>query len=341
MKKKVSIIVPVYNVEKYLNRCISSLIVQSYSNIEILLINDGSKDKSLTICREYEKKDSRIRVFNKENEGLGLTRNYGINNAIGEYITFLDSDDYLTSDAIECMIEKADETDADVVVADMYYKNEVMKCTFEERLYTNDEIKILLTHMMGNYGTRQDAMSYTATGKLFKKKLFDLKNVQFPSERILIWEDLAFSMDFYPLCNKVYILKKPVYYYCFNEGSLTHSYKPNKAELVMNMYSYMKNKINKINLGNDALYRLDTNFIGHIRTCIKLEVYYSNKNGFKNAINNIRSICARKDVQILISNYPKSSFNKLQYIYNIFMNHQLIHMVYFLTWLQNQNKRIE
>ena len=78
MEQKVSIVVPVYNVEKYLKRCVDSLIEQSYSNLEILLVDDGSKDSSLSICKEYELKDSRIRVFHKENEGLGLTRNYGI-----------------------------------------------------------------------------------------------------------------------------------------------------------------------------------------------------------------------------------------------------------------------
>ena len=107
MEQKVSIVVPVYNVEKYLKRCVDSLIEQSYSNLEILLVDDGSKDSSLSICKEYELKDSRIRVFHKENEGLGLTRNYGIERATGEYITFVDSDDYLTSDAIAAMLDRA------------------------------------------------------------------------------------------------------------------------------------------------------------------------------------------------------------------------------------------
>ena len=268
---KVSVIIPVYNVERYLKRCIDSLIGQNYSNIEILLIDDGSKDASLSICKEYEAKDSRIQVFHKENEGLGLTRNYGIKKSVGEYITFVDSDDYLIPDAINSMVSIATEYEVDVVIANMYYKNEKMKVTLSERIYTDNEIKdILLTHMMGNHGKRMDAISYTATAKLFRKKLFDNNNIQFPSERKLIWEDLAFSVELYPLCKKVYVLHKPIYYYCFNEGSLTHTYKPNKIELVMLLYRYMKEKIYELNLSNEAQYRLDSNFIGHIRTCIKL-----------------------------------------------------------------------
>ena len=149
MEQKVSIVVPVYNVEKYLKRCVNSLIGQSYSNLEILLVDDGSKDSSLSICKEYELKDSRIRVFHKENEGLGLTRNYGIERATGEYITFVDSDDYLTSDAITAMLDRAIATNADVVIATHYYKNEVQGVAIPERLYSGNEIKkALMVHMI-------------------------------------------------------------------------------------------------------------------------------------------------------------------------------------------------
>lgn len=342
MERKVSVVVPVYNVEKYLKRCVDSLIGQSYSNLEILLVDDGSKDSSLSICKEYELKDSRIRVFHKENEGLGLTRNYGIERATGEHVTFVDSDDYLTSDAIAVMMDRAIATNADVVIATHYYKNEVQEVAMPERLYSGNEIKkTLMVHMMGNDGNNLDALSYTAWGKLYKKELFTKNNLVFPSERKFIWEDLAFSVEAYPVCNKVYVLHKSVYYYCFNEGSLTHTYKPNKLELVMELYRYMCIKIQELGLPKEAQYRLDTNFIGHIRTCIKLEVFYADKNGIGTAIQNIRKICSRKDVKTLIRSYPKTSFNKAQYIYNFAMEHMWSYFIYFLTWLQNKKKRIE
>lgn len=151
-----SIVVPVYNVEKYLKRCVDSLIGQSYPNLEILLVDDGSKDSSLSICKEYELKDSRIRALHKENEGLGLTRNYGIERATGKYITFVDSDDYLTSDAVEAMLGKAEATDADVVIANMFYKDEEMKVAVAERLYTGADIKsVIINCMMGNYAEKK------------------------------------------------------------------------------------------------------------------------------------------------------------------------------------------
>lgn len=240
------------------------------------------------------------------------------------------------------MLKPATATDADVVIANMFYKDEEMKVAVAEHLYTGADIKsVIINRMMGNYAKKEDALSYTATAKLFKKKLFTENNLKFPSERKLIWEDLAFSADAYPLCEKVYVLHKPIYYYCFNEGSLTHTYKPNKLELVMELYHYMGVKIQELHLPVEAKYRLNTNFIGHIRTCIKLEVFYADKNGFGTAIQNIRKICSRKDVQTLIGNYPKVSFNRAQYIYNFAMEHRWIYAIYFLTWLQNKKKRIE
>ena len=109
----------------------------------------------------------------------------------------------------------------------------------------------------------------------------------------------------------------------------------------MELYHYMGIKIQELGLPKEAQYRLNTNFIGHIRTCIKLEVFYADKNGFGTAIQNIREICSRKDVQTLIESYPKDSFNKSQHIYNFAMEHRWIYAVYFLTWLQNKKKRIE
>ncbi len=121
---KVSIIVPVYNSEKYLKECLDSILGQTYSNIEVLCVNDGSKDKSLDILKEYVKKDSRIKVYTKENEGKGAAsaRNLGLKNATGDYVQFLDSDDFFEPDMVESLVDKIEETESDVVIyrADRY-----------------------------------------------------------------------------------------------------------------------------------------------------------------------------------------------------------------------------
>ena len=117
---KVSVIIPVYNVEKTLPRCIDSVIGQSLKDIEIILVDDGSPDKSPEICDEYRCKDSRIKVFHKPNEGLGYTRNYGIERAQGEYVAFVDSDDYIASDMLDKLYNTAIKEDADVVYGGYY-----------------------------------------------------------------------------------------------------------------------------------------------------------------------------------------------------------------------------
>lgn len=340
MEDMVSVIVPVYNVEKYIRRCVHSIVNQTYSNIEILLIDDGSTDNSYNICKDYEKNDLRIRAFHKENEGLGLTRNYGLKRAKGKFVVFVDSDDYIVSNAIEILCLKQKETDADIVIASYFYKGISQDIYLPERVYMGEEIRdILMVHAMGNLPGISDGLSSTVCGKIYKKSLISENGFAFPSEKEMIWEDLVFNTNVYPACEKIYVSHFPIYQYCFNEESLTHTYKPNKLEMVMNLYKYMVDSIKKMELGEEAQKRLDTNFIGHIRTCIKLEVFYAQINGRKIVLNNIRKICGRSDVQKLIRNYPEQDFNKIQYIYNVFMKRNFAVGVYFLTWLQNKKKK--
>lgn len=342
MEKLISIIIPVYNVEKYLKRCLESVIHQTYINLEILLIDDGSIDKSLEICKEYEKIDSRIKVYSKSNEGLGLTRNYGLKRANGEFITFIDSDDYIVKNAIEMLYLKEKETDADVIIANSYYKNIEQEVYLCEGLYAESEIKdILIVHAMGNSPRFLDGLSYTAWGKLYKKSILYDNGIEFPSERKMIWEDLVFNTNVYSVSKSIYVSHYPIYYYCYNDGSLTHTYKPNKLNMIMDLYKYMIKKIEILNLSDEAKIRLNNNFIGHIRTCIKLEVYYVKSNGFNRAFKNIENICKNSDVQELIKSYPVKNFNKSQLIFNVFMKIKFIVGVYFLTWLQNKKMRIE
>ena len=129
----VSVIVPIYNVEKYLGKCVESICSQTYENIQILLIDDGSTDNSGAMCDALALEDCRIQVFHKENEGLGLTRNFGIKHAIGDYIFFVDSDDYIEKDSIARMLEEAVSQDADLVVEGYKKVSDDGRMLFEEK----------------------------------------------------------------------------------------------------------------------------------------------------------------------------------------------------------------
>ena len=119
MKDLVSIVVPIYNVEKYLDRCLDSIVAQTYRNLDIILVDDGSPDSCPQMCDAWAKKDSRIRVIHKRNQGLGMARNTGIENALGTYICFFDSDDYIAAETVEKAVKVAREEQAEVVIFGM------------------------------------------------------------------------------------------------------------------------------------------------------------------------------------------------------------------------------
>lgn len=198
---KISIIVPIYNVEKYLARCIESLINQTYTNIEIILVDDGSYDNSPFICDKYAYVDSRITVLHKENGGLSDARNSGLEVARGEYLTFIDSDDYVKEDYILNMQGIAKRYNADLV-----------QCAFE--LGTNDTFKQQNREFQIIEYTKDDKFknSYvkiTAWAKLYKRKLFD--KTRFPKGHY--YEDDAIAHILLYNANKLVIYTEPMYYY--------------------------------------------------------------------------------------------------------------------------------
>ena len=139
-KALVSIIIPVFNTERYLDKCIQSITCQSYEKLEILLINDGSTDGSALICQKWSRRDTRIRYIEKEHSGLGATRNFGIKKALGEYIMFLDSDDWAESCFVEHMYRSITEHNADMAFCDYYKVDGTKKIPFLTKAYTEETI---------------------------------------------------------------------------------------------------------------------------------------------------------------------------------------------------------
>ncbi|MDD6388172.1 MAG: glycosyltransferase family 2 protein [Bacilli bacterium] len=229
---KISIIVPVYNAQKYLKKCINSIINQTYKNIEILLINDGSIDNSLEICKEYEKKDSRIIVINKKNKGVSNTRNVGIKKSTGDYIVFIDSDDWFELDAIETMYNIIKEKNLDMVRFNYQINGK------PQTSYTNvtDFEKNILNGNIPAY----------VCIFIFKKQF--IKNILF-KEDISMMEDTTFIVELLEKKPKLLLSDKVIYNYYLREDSLSRgkkNYKKNiKDILKVNKY------INEILKHND------------------------------------------------------------------------------------------
>lgn len=216
MNDLISIIVPIYNSEKTLDRCIKSIVNQKYINLEILLIDDGSTDKSKEICQKWIKMDKRIKYFLKKNTGAGDTRNYGIKKAKGQYIGFVDSDDEILPDMYDMLYNIIVKEKINVVGCSNYDYIENTNNKKERTLNFKDgyvDSKELIMNILYQTPSAWGAV----WNKLYKKDIFD--NLKFPCSSTM--EDYLVSIKiFYE--NNIYILKKPLYIHYINENSLTH-----------------------------------------------------------------------------------------------------------------------
>lgn len=203
MKPLVSIIVPVYNIERYIKKCLESLCRQSYSNIEIIIVDDGSTDSSGEICDGFAVGDARVKVFHKKNGGLSSARNYGILKAKGEYIALVDGDDFVKKDFIEAMVKKAKEKDADLVICGF---NDIVPK--EELLSGEDAAARLLTS--------QDNLEIVAWNKLYKKELF--KDIRYPEGKK--YEDSLTTYKILAEAKNVVYMPKSLYCYVSRPGSI-------------------------------------------------------------------------------------------------------------------------
>lgn len=224
MRPLITVIVPVYNVEQYLRQCLDSILNQTYQEIEVLLINDGSTDASDEICREYAERDNRIRYFVKENGGLSDARNYALDRAEGEYVTFVDSDDFLMEQALEKLYATSLLGESDLVVG--------FFCYFEEpyfQLFTKEHFPELpITYVDGLYALHQmDEMVdvnflrfSTAWGKLYKLSLFD--GIRYPYGKYA--EDQFTTWRLYLKAEKIAVSNQVVYAYRHNPNSLSNNF---------------------------------------------------------------------------------------------------------------------
>ena len=240
---KVSIIVPVYNVEKYLERCINSLKNQSLTDIEIILVDDGSTDSSLEICNKMAGEDLRIKVIHKVNEGAGKARNTGLESATGEYIGFVDSDDFVEEDMYKTLFEKAEKYGSDLVMSGVLFVNGnmfkedgecVRKIYFDKDTHfeTEESLKKL---RMGIVGATPDDIDDSKYGmgtvkNLFKNEIIKKNNIMYKSERELFSEDALFMIDYISCIKKATGIPKAFYNYCRNEDSISKSYRKDRFE---------------------------------------------------------------------------------------------------------------
>lgn len=213
MNITISIIVPIYNTEPYLQRCIDSILHQTYRNLEIILVNDGSSDACPRICDEYSLKDNRIKVIHKNNGGLSSARNAGIDIATGQYIGFVDSDDFIEDDMYGALLSACLKNNAEISMCGRYYVREgkaIPHFTLPNQVIWNNKNAIKNLLMWNNIDS-------SACDKLFKNALFE--GVRFPQG--LITEDIFIIPEIIDKANSIIHIGKPKYYYCVRENSIS------------------------------------------------------------------------------------------------------------------------
>ena len=246
---KVSVIMPVYNAEKYLNEAIESILKQTYTDFELLLINDQSTDNSKAICEEYSKKDNRIILLenNSEIHGPGPTRNIGLDNVTGEFIYFMDADDWIDECLLKCAVKRMQETNADIVQFGVIYERNDGKSSGQyfwrgKKLLTKEELKKDFLNIWKE--NRNSLWIY-----LFRRE--KVKSIRF--ENIIIGEDISYIMD--ALCNaeKIAYIPKALYHYRYVENSTSHRWIENTIECREIIWNHQRDFLNSFQGEHDKL----------------------------------------------------------------------------------------
>lgn len=228
MLPKVSVIVPIYKVENYLNRCVDSILNQTYKNIEVILVDDGSPDKCGEISDSYAINDSRVKSLHKENGGLSDARNYGMRYLTGEYVVFVDSDDWIKEEMIETLVGLAMDLKADIVQSGFYYVYETY-LLYDDRYYSEDMLPIQLNknELMREIVINERVKNF-AWGKLYKTNL--IKDLYF--EKGVLFEDVFWAHKVMDRVDKYVICHKPMCYYLQRNDSIVSTYTVKNLDII-------------------------------------------------------------------------------------------------------------
>ena len=344
----VSIIVPIYNVEKYLKRCLDSLLDQDFKDsYEIILVNDGSPDHSIDICNHYVSCHDNIKLINKENAGLGFARNTGLENAVGKYVVFVDSDDFVTRDMLSYLYGTATRENADIVYAGhiKYYseKNIINDNTGnpDEAVISSDKINDFRLDMIASSAEMKSdtPIEVSVWAAMFKMSTIVDNNIRFVSERQYISEDVIFNTDLYRFANKIVLSSKKIYYYCFNPESLSKCYNKNRFEKDVELYYYLKDKLSGDYDEKELNQRLYRFLIARVR-CAMCSIVSSEKRfGKTECISLIKNICDNAEVRKACEEFSYNKLTQLQKTFFICLKKKRINNLYILCKLNNLRKQ--
>lgn len=273
MNLKISIIIPVYNSARYLKKCLDSIVMQTYSNLQIICVDDGSTDNSWEILEDYASKDLRFNIFRKKNEGVSEARNYGLKQAKGKFLMFVDSDDWIDENTCEIAINKIQEKELDVVmwsyVREMSEKSRPKNIMSADYVFENNEVqKKLYRRMYGILGEElrtvenADALC-TVWGKLYRRDLIEKNQISFfDIHKIGNYEDGLFNLDVFRYAKSVMFLNQNLYHYRRdNTSSVTSKYDEELKNKKNVLFDYLEQCIQKDNLESNYVQALNNRIV--------------------------------------------------------------------------------
>ncbi|MBQ4545110.1 MAG: glycosyltransferase [Oscillospiraceae bacterium] len=317
-KPSLSIVVPVYNTEKYLRRCMDSITNQTLNDIEIIIVDDGSKENCAILCDEISKADSRIKVVHKENGGLGFARNSGIEAATGEYVGFVDSDDYIEPTMYEALYNAAKKHNADLCLSGICFVGgnmfsesggDTRKEYFEEEtVFEKEDMKKLLLGVVGSLPNEPDDSRYgvSVCKNIFKTSVIREKGIEFLSERQILSEDTLFMVDYIKSAKSAIGVPGAYYCYCRNEDSLSKSYNKNRFEKSIVFLDELEKRIADTVKKDEYKIYLDRLTQGFGRILCSQEITHARdkKTKFSHLKKRLKEICTEDKIRNALKTYP-------------------------------------
>ena len=325
---KISVIIPIYNVERYLDRCIQSVLNQTLKDIEIILVDDGSPDKCPAMCDEYAKKDGRIKVIHKKNGGLGLARNSGLEIATGEYVAFVDSDDFIDVMMFETLYLKAKSDGYDTVFCNCrFYTNEnkyVDRKDVDKEIVFNgrNEVDDFLLDLVGPLPKYKHDVKYMMSvwHAIYSNDLIKKKNIKFVSERDFISEDIIFDIDYLSKAEKICYIPDIFYYYCLNENSLSRKFNSNRYNQNKKLVLEVKRKLSLIFKESRFKLHYQRLMLVYLRNSLQYIIESKRENDIKMVLNDPFWVP-------LFASYPFYKMDLKHYLFFLFIKHKFVFVV--------------
>ena len=341
-----SVIVPVYNCTQYIDRCIESIVSQSFKEIELILVDDGSTDDSGVRCDEWADKDSRITVIHRENGGLSAARNTGIEIACGEYVGFVDSDDYIEPLMCETLYNAAKKHNADLCLSGICFVGgnmfsesggDTKKSYFvEETLFEKEDMKKLLLGVVGALPHEPDDSRYgvSVCKNIFKTSVIRERKIEFLSERKILSEDTLFMVDFIKSSQSAVGVPGSYYCYCRNEDSLSKSYNKERFEKSIVFLDELEKRIADTIEKEEYKIYLDRLTQGFGRILCSQEIMHARDKKIKFSVlkKRLKEICTQDKIQNVLKTYPwyklpiKQAAFAFAMKYKLFLLQKIIYM---------------